>query len=287
MLALPLVSVGSAYELAEYAWPAERLPVELRWTGAQDGLTAAEVQAALEGAASAWTQAGVCSFGFVVVEDPDAADAFEAGGVAVLFGDPEDVLEEGVLTATLQGAGGGARFTSNGRTVDEAPPFEIVVNQGGAWATDAAIAAGDCEGRVSLQSVLTHELGHVLGLADACERGGACGDEDAPDATMAWSMATCDAGASTLGTDDVDGLEAIYGGCGDDGGADDTGEADGGETDSGVPDPGVDTGDRGPAEEGGTGCGGCATRGAGGSFLAAAWAALAAGRRRWGHVRGG
>lgn len=203
MVWLSWVSLASAYELDGYAWPEEQLPLELHWTGTLEGLTHDELRAAVEGAAAAWTDAAPCSFGIVAVEDPDADAWFDAGGVAVLYGDPDDMLDGGVLMVTISYGGSGETFTSNGTTFEAAPPSEIVVNDHAFWASDE-----DCPAPTSLQRMLTHELGHVIGLAHSCDEGEPCPDPNAPDAIMYWTTDQCD---TELGPDDVAGVEAIYG----------------------------------------------------------------------------
>jgi hypothetical protein len=211
MLALALISHAAAYHTTGSAWPARLLPLEIHWTGSQDGLTHEELRAAIEGAAAAWTEAGPCTFGIDVVEDESADAWFRAGGVSVLFGDPEDGLADGTLGTTFSGTSSGVTFESGGSTFTEAAPVEIVFNDGAYWTSDVVIRAGTCTDRLSLQAYLTHQIGSVLGLANSCEQGDACTDADAMEATMYWAMPACDTGASTLGSDDIDGLEAIYG----------------------------------------------------------------------------
>ncbi len=43
------VSLAAAYNLARCAWPADRLPIEIHWTGEQEGMTQRELQDAIEG----------------------------------------------------------------------------------------------------------------------------------------------------------------------------------------------------------------------------------------------
>ena len=211
MVLILLTQFASAYTLSGYAWPPERLPIEVHWTGQVEGLSHEELQHAVDGAAAAWTAAAPCTFSVVAVEDADAQDWFAAGGVAVLFGDPNDTLPDGVLSEQMLGAGSGAPVVSNNQTFEAAPPAEIVVNEGPYWISDSAINAGACTDRVSLQGFLTVAFGRVLGLAASCAAGEPCTDPDARDATMYWALETCDTQASTLGTDDIDGLAAIYG----------------------------------------------------------------------------
>jgi MYXO-CTERM domain-containing protein len=204
-----LVPLASAYNLSGEAWPDTQLPLEVHWTGSLQGFTEAELAAVVEDAASAWVTAAPCTFGIEVVHDPAADEWFEAGGVAVLFGDLEDILGDGVWLAVVRTMSSG-RFERNGQSFRTAGAAEIIFD-GDLWATDADIETGDCSGRRSAQAVLTHELGHVLGLDDSCDASEACTDEDARAATMYWAKEVCDTDASTLGADDIEGLAALYG----------------------------------------------------------------------------
>jgi len=211
MSLLLLVPLASAYNLSGEAWPDTQLPLEVHWTGSLEGFTEAELQSVVEDAAAAWVTGAPCTFGIEVVHDPAADDWFRAGGVAVLFGDPNDELEDGVLETLVRGLSSGISFERNGLSFSEAAAAQVIFNESEFWATDTDIEAGECSGQISLQAMLTHEFGHVLGLADSCQEGEACTDADAAEATMYWAMELCDTGASTLGTDDIEGLAAIYG----------------------------------------------------------------------------
>ena len=46
MLWILLVPFASAYTLADYAWPADELPIDVHWACSQNGFTHDEVEAA-------------------------------------------------------------------------------------------------------------------------------------------------------------------------------------------------------------------------------------------------
>jgi uncharacterized protein (TIGR03382 family) len=102
--------------------------------------------------------------------------------------------------------------------------------------------------------VLTHELGHVLGLGSACEAGEPCTAEE-DEATMnGWSTSACDTHASTLGADDYAGVAALYGPpCHPFSGDTDTGATDTGTIWTGD-DPDVHPAGETPAASPGCGC---------------------------------
>lgn len=241
---LLVVTTAHAYVLEGDPLPDETFPLEIHWTGAVEGMDAEETAAAIEGAVATWTGAIGCEREILAVEDADAGVWFEAGGAAILLGDPWDELEEGLAATSYR--------------TDEPASFALVVNDGFLFASDAAIAAGECTDAVSLQAFVTHELGHPLGLGHSCEMGEPCDEEEAA-ATMSGVLGLCDSAPSTLEADDEAGIDALYG-CddagppGDDTGvtAEDTAE----EQDSASEDTGEPTGE---------GCG-CATSGASGGI---------------------
>jgi hypothetical protein len=184
---LVLVAVAAhAWEAGGPAWSADRLPLEIHWTGAITGLAHGEVETAVAGAASAWSEGEGCGL-FSVVEDP-AAETWTGEGIAILFGG--DTSTDGSETTA------GHAVLRVGGTV--------------AWWTDAAIDGGGCTDGFSLQGTLTHQVGHVLGLGHSCEQAAPCADPALQEATMYWAGVPCDTGPSTLGEDDLAGIHALY-----------------------------------------------------------------------------
>lgn len=165
-----LVPVAAASRLSGTAWPDDALPLEIHWTGSQEGFTHDELEALVRAAGQAWASAGPPTFGIEIVEDANADAWFRAGGNAVLFGDPDDALADGLLETLIHGAGGGTTFERNGTTFTASPPVELVYNNGDFWTSDTAIASGACTAEISLQATLTYDLGHILGLAHLCRQ---------------------------------------------------------------------------------------------------------------------
>lgn len=73
---------------------------------------------------------------------------------------------------------------------------DVEVNAG-----EVPLCDGEVPGKIDLQSVLTHELGHVLGLPD---------DFENPDATMYFEIHDGDISPRTLSDVDVEKVEALY-----------------------------------------------------------------------------
>lgn len=169
-----------------------------------EGLTHDELTTAVDGAAAAWTNAAPCTFSFTPVED-EAADQWGAdGGIAVLFGDPDDELATGVTVASYPYGDPYAGDTS--------PPDAgrmMVFNDGDIWVADTAIDEQHCSNQYSLQASLTYELGYVAGLGPSCTEPDCTYDETG--ATMYGFPAECDNAGSSPNDDDIAGLNAIYG----------------------------------------------------------------------------
>jgi len=67
-----------------------------------------------------------------------------------------------------------------------------------------------CEqGELYLEAFLTHQIGHILGLAHSCDDGDACSGELAS-ATMFWAYPSCELSAASIEEDDIAGLTALY-----------------------------------------------------------------------------
>ena len=188
-----LLPLANAFTLNGLHWP-EYVPVQVRWTGTLSGLDHDESAATVQAAADEWTSHAPCGFSYTVVEDDNAAEP--GAYVSVLMDDPLDEVAVGVLEVT---------YVMESSGFAEVPSVTIVMNDQVTWVTDADIDAGACTGGYSAQGVLTHALGSALGL----------GPSDDTDATMYSATgvpAECDDGASSLGDDDIRGLEALFSG---------------------------------------------------------------------------
>jgi len=188
---IALLPIANAYTLNGLHWP-DGAPVEVRWTGTLSGLDHDTSAATVQAAADEWTSHAPCAFSYSVIEDANATDP--GTYVSVLLDDPLHEVAAGVLALT---------YTMGSSGFSDPLSVTIVMNDHVTWVTDADIDAGACTRGYSAQGMLTHALGSALGL----------GPSDDNDATMYSATGVpgeCDDGASSLGDDDLRGLEALF-----------------------------------------------------------------------------
>lgn len=88
----------------------------------------------------------------------------------------------------------------------DAVRYELHVSTGSNLLTDDEL--GGCTSEMSSTRLLTHEVGHALGLPHSCEMGAPC-EGDAEAALMHWHLPSCT--STTVGTWDEDALVQIHG----------------------------------------------------------------------------
>src|SRR5262245_33712503 len=144
-------------------------------------------------AAKAWNGSGIN-----VTTSSSANVAYVQGdGVSdVIFGDPLHICTGTCLAATLTGYyNTNITGTCGGLTVAKITDADISFNLSYNYTTPAQ---GSCSSEIYLDSVLTHEVGHVIGLAHS----------NTSSALMYASVAYCNDKA--LSSDDFAGRNALY-----------------------------------------------------------------------------
>ena len=190
-----------AYELkstsagARVHWAAGEVVMTPAFLAAPEGVAVDAAEGALGAAVATWQAE--------LAETPVALTIGAADPVPLIHGtdgvnqvrwafateDPD--VEDGVLALTFI-----AYRTSDGELEDA----DIVVNAAMfRWVT----STDGCADRYDLESALTHELGHLLGLAHAIGQ---------PDATMFATGQPCETLKRDLALDDQRGIEALYAG---------------------------------------------------------------------------
>lgn len=203
LLAAP--STAAAFEIkhttdgAPVRWPAGAVELVIALDDGPRGVDPALGWAAAEAAIATWNQVliphgvelvGVRRPGSLATDPRDGENRLRWALAAADAG-----LEPGVLAMTH------LRFAAGDGAVQDA---DVVMN--GAehgWTAVDERCAGDpaCRQRFDLQSTLTHELGHLLGLSHSSDRG----------AAMYAEGRACDASRRALGADDRAAIEHLYG----------------------------------------------------------------------------
>ncbi|MEQ1500868.1 MAG: PKD domain-containing protein [Myxococcota bacterium] len=215
-------------------WEPEDFP--LKYWVADDGtvpnsITRCEESGGLEGCCEETVPAGYCrdaaAQGFDAWHDAQCAEfSVEYVGVNenitytnegkyfMSFNDPGDENEPGVLAATSQVRGPGVRF-QDGQQYYRFQDTDIVFNDAVDFTTHEDVVGGTCASQIDMLAVMTHEIGHSLGMGHSCEdpdKGGApCTDPILRDATMFWTSGSCDPQQAEISQDDIEGINALYG----------------------------------------------------------------------------
>ena len=174
-------------------------------------------QVAQEGFA-AWTAAACAEFSYEYVGVCPNLTGFSFNGANyITFNDPFNELELGVLAAALVDRQDVVEII-NGVGYKRALDGDIVFNQDVEFTTNELIEQGLCSDQVNMRGVITHEIGHILGMDHSCEDpdkpeqgGGPCPDPLLLHATMFWNEGPCETEAIDINQDDIEGFTVLYG----------------------------------------------------------------------------
>lgn len=203
----PLVATGDGLTMPTGAFklfndvrwfePDNGVPVVYKVDAAGDAkIGATASRGAVDAAFAAWTNVPTAS---IVLQDGGAASNLASGGCdgtnTIVFNDPSNSVSDpsgcaGILAVGGYCAGGGTT-TVNGTVFGRIVEGDITVNNG--W------SACGFWNQTNLAEVLTHELGHTIGLAHSTD----------PTATM-YAFAHFDGRGASLMPDDAAGATFIY-----------------------------------------------------------------------------
>ena len=114
----------------------------------------------------------------------------------LIFADPRHICTGSCIAATTTGYyDTGSTGTCGGLSVVQVTDSDVAFNLNFDYAT---VAQGSCSSEIYLESVTTHEIGHLIGLAHS----------STPSALMYPSIAYCD--NKGLTSDDINGRNALY-----------------------------------------------------------------------------
>ncbi len=231
-----------AWEHTRNVWLPEDMPLVIKVAddGAENSPEACEASGGLSGCCEESLPAGYClqmsQEGFAAWETAQCAE-FEIDirdGVAdpnevapnipsaqsmnlnyFTFNDPaNEIAETGTLAVNLSRALGQA-FILDGSVYSHTYDSDIIFNEDVEFTTHENVLAGACQGQTNARTVMTHEIGHLMGMGHSCEDpgkgGGPCTDPVLREATMYWSEGACQFEAADINEDDLQGITALYG----------------------------------------------------------------------------
>lgn len=211
MIPLFWVSVALAWEETGYRLAEESFDFTLEWSEEDAPFEEEEIRDILDDVRDEWTKKTCTPLNIALSQmDQESLLKAEEGHFRLVFGDPGSDLNYGDPWFV--------QTRSDGEEVDHGGTTYTTVN--GAWisfaddidfVTDAEASASDCVDARSLRTVITQALGWVFGLDRVCRSGESCTEEERLASMNASDHVECDASGSSLASDDLEGLAALYG----------------------------------------------------------------------------
>jgi hypothetical protein len=211
LLALP---AAHAWEHTGGAWAETDFALQW-WTGQaleEDSLAEGYGREVLQLSWDNWYDAECAAISHAYQGD----DAFQSernatdGFITFHWDDPSDEIEPGVLGVTYSLTENVIVKEIGGRIYRHLTDADIVFNDNVDFGSTPDMEQA-CADQTSIESVATHEIGHLYGLGHSCEDGQICTETDKVEATMYWSVAPCDTQGAVINQDDILSITTLYG----------------------------------------------------------------------------
>lgn len=214
---------AEAYELMGLAWSAEDLPLQWWMTDyEEDSLenasqygyaSVSDYQAAMMSESyTNWYAAECAEISDVYMGIDEGNEGFVNDGInKVCFDDPTGTLGAGVLAAAMPRGTSEFLREQDGIYLYRFSDVDITFNDNIDWGLTEELEEGCTGESTGIEHVATHELGHLWGLGHSCEEDDVCTDEALRYATMYWQTSACDLGQAQINSDDIAGINALYG----------------------------------------------------------------------------
>ncbi len=218
-----LTPQAQAWELMGKAWSAADFPLEWYMTDyEEDSLenagtwgydSVSDYQAAMiANSYAAWYDAECAEIDDLYMGIDPGNEGYTNDGInKFYFDDPTGTLGTGVLAAAVVRATAEFLREQDGVYLYRIGDADICFNDDIDWGLLEELEEACTGESYGIQHVNVHEVGHQLGMAHSCEDGDACTDESLYYATMYWSTGACDLDRGTINSDDIAGINALYG----------------------------------------------------------------------------
>ena len=224
LLAAVLLSPGAqAYELMGYAWSAEDFPLEWYMTDYEEDSLSNATQYGYASTSDYQASMIAESFGnWYAAECAEISDLYmgiDPGNEGYTndginkwyFDDPTGTLGAGVLAAVLPRVTSEYLREQDGIYLYRFGDTDVTFNDDVNWGLTEELEEVCTGESFGIEHVNTHEIGHVWGMAHSCEEDDACADEELRYATMYWQTSPCDLEQAQINSDDIAGINALYG----------------------------------------------------------------------------
>ncbi len=223
LAAVMLAPQADAYELMGYAWSAADFPLEWYMTDAEEDSLENATQYGYDSTSDYQAAMLAASYGnWYAAECAEISDEYmgiDPGNEGYTndainkyyFDDPTGTLGAGVLAAALPRVTAEYLREQDGIYLYRFGDVDITFNDDIDWGITEELEEACTGEQNGIELVATHEIGHQWGMAHSCEENDVCTDETLFYATMYWQAGACDLDRAEINSDDISGINALYG----------------------------------------------------------------------------